>query len=191
MWPASICGVLDVAWLAFLTRGLHLDGVADTFDAIGSNADRDRALSIMRDSSNGALGVLALIIVILIKAVTVTELSRQGAWQWLMLVPCLSRTGINCLGSFSIYARPEGGLGEAFTGRASLRYLPMAAATAGAAAWILRGIAGISMLAAVGFLSLFTALWCRKKFGGITGDILGANVEIMEAAMFLAAVIIK
>ena len=44
LWPVSICGVFDAAWLALLTRGLHLDGVADTFDALGSNADMDRAL---------------------------------------------------------------------------------------------------------------------------------------------------
>lgn len=187
LWPASVCGVLDVAWLAFLTRGLHLDGVADTFDAIGSGAGRDRALEIMRDSSSGALGVLALIILVLVKAAAVTELSRNGAWQWLMIIPCLSRTGVNFSGAFSNYARQEDGLGEAFTGRSSLRYLPMALITAASAAWILRGSAGIVMLIAVGALSLLLSLWCRRKFGGVTGDILGAHVEIMETAMFLAA----
>lgn len=142
----------------------------------------------MRDSSSGALGVLALVTLMLLKAAALTELSRHGAWQWLMLVPCLSRTGINFSGAFSTYARQEGGLGEAFTGRDASRSLPIAVIFAAAAAWILGGIAGIVMLLAAGVSSYLSALWFRQKFGGITGDILGAHVEILETAMFLASV---
>ena len=187
LWPDRVCGVLDVVWLALLTRGLHLDGVADTFDAIGSSAHRERALEIMRDSSSGALGVLAMVTVLLVKVAAVSELSGQAAWQWLILVPCLSRLGINILGSLSRYAREGGGLGEAFTGKASLKYLPLALVTAVAAAWILNGTAGVAMLAAVAAWCVPVALWCRGRFGGVTGDILGAHLETVEAAMFLAA----
>ncbi len=187
LWPVQICGVLDVALLALLTRGLHLDGVADTFDAIGSQAGCERALEIMRDSNSGALGILAMVVVLLIKAVSAIELSTQAAWQWFILVPCLSRFGINVLGSLSRYARSSGGLGQAFTGRASLTYMPVAAATALSAAWILGKIYGIAMLIALVLWCIPAGIWCKRRFGGITGDILGAQVELTEAAMFLAA----
>ncbi len=187
VWPPRICGVLDVVWLALLTRGLHLDGVADTFDAIGSGADRQRALEIMRDSSNGALGILSMVSLLLVKVVAMSELSLHAAWHWLMLIPCLSRLGINVLGAVSSYARTEGGLGQAFTGRESLRYMPVALVTAVSAAWILRDIPGLIMLGGVILWCLPVAAWCRYRFGGITGDVLGAHVELAETAMFLVA----
>ncbi len=187
LWPSEICGVLDAVCLAFLTRGLHLDGVADTFDAVGSGADRERALEIMRDSSNGALGVLAMVSLLMVKAAALTGLSAHAAWQWFMLIPCLSRLGINIIGSISSYARATGGLGEAFTGKSSRRYLIVALVTALTAAWILKGTEGLAMLAAGAAWCVPAAMWCRLRFGGVTGDLLGAHVETVETAMFLAA----
>jgi len=187
LWSPEICGVLDTVWLALLTRGLHLDGVADTFDAVGSGADRERALEIMRDSSNGALGMLAMVCLLMVKAAALVGLSTHSSWQWFMLIPCLSRLGINIMGAVSQYARSTGGLGEAFTGKASRKYLPVALATALTAAWILRGTAGLTMLAAGMAWCVPAAMWCRHRFGGITGDLLGAHVETVETAMFLAA----
>ncbi len=185
LWPVFVCGVLDVAFLALLTRGLHLDGVADTFDAVGSGMPRDRALEIMRDSSSGALGVLAMVLVLMLKAVALVQLSAHAAWNWFMLVPCLSRFGINLLGSLSRYARQGGGLGEAFTGRDAMRYLPVALVTAFSAAWILGGVNGLVMTAVLVAWSLLAAWWVRGRFGGVTGDLLGAHLEIAETAMFL------
>ncbi len=187
VWPAQVCGVLDVVLLALITRGLHLDGVADTFDAIGSRADRERALEIMRDSSSGALGILAMISVLLVKVAASVELSSHAAWQWFILVPSLSRLGINVLGVLSVYARRSGGLGEAFTGRSALVYLPVAGLTAISAAWILCRIPGLVMLGLLALWCVPVALFCRHRFGGITGDILGAHLETAEAAMLLAA----
>ena len=187
MWPVPVCGVLDVAFLAVLTRGLHLDGVADTFDAVGSGMPRDRALEIMRDSSSGALGVLAMVLVLMLKAVALVQLSAHAAWNWFMLVPCLSRFAINLLGSFSGYARKGGGLGEAFTGRKAMRYMPVALLTVLSAAWILGGASGLSMTGVLAACSLTAAWWMRCRFGGVTGDLLGAHLEITETAMFLWA----
>ncbi len=186
LWPPSLCGVLDVAWLAFLTGGLHLCGLAHAFDAVGSGADRQRALEIMQGSS-GASGGLAIVVVLMVKSAAVIELSRHAAWQWFMLVPCLSRLGINVLGSFSRYAGNDAAPGAGFAGRVFLRYLPMAAASAAAAAWILGHLSGMVVLVLSVLWCLPVALWCRHRFGGISGDILGAHVETVETFMFLAA----
>ena len=174
-----------MAFLAFLTRGLHLDGVADTFDAVGSGMPGDRALEIMRDSNNGALGLLVMVLVLMLKAAALVQLSAHAAWNWFMLVPCLSRLAINLLGSFSGYAREGGGLGEAFTGRDAMRYLPVALVTALSAAWILGHATGLVMAAVLAAWSLLAAWWMRGRFGGVTGDLLGAHLEITETAMFL------
>lgn len=192
IWPPSVAGVLAVAFLAVITRGLHLDGLADTADAVASGADREKALDIMRDSANGALGILSMVIVLLVKAACGVQLSALDAWKWFVLIPCFSRTGLVVLGSCSDYARSSGGLGASFAGRAGLQNLFLAVPTAVAAAWALCGIKAIVLLACFIIVSLGVSLWAGKKFGGITGDILGAHVEIQEMFLFLiAAAMIK
>ncbi len=187
LWPPSIAGVVAVVFLALLTRGLHLDGLADTADAVASGADRERALEIMRDSTNGALGILAMVLVLMIKAVCAVQLSTHAAWQWFVLIPCFSRTGIVLLGAISEYARPSGGLGSPFAGRGVSRNLLLALPTTIAAAWTLAEATGVAMLAGVVAMSAIASLWARRRFGGTTGDILGAHVELQEALLFLAS----
>ncbi len=75
---APVLGVIETMTLAFLTRGLHLDGLADTFDAIGSGRPAEAALLIMKDSQIGALGAVSLILVLLLKSCALAEISRVG-----------------------------------------------------------------------------------------------------------------
>lgn len=187
VWPATIAGTASVALMAFVTRGLHLDGLADTADAVASGRGREEALEIMRDSTNGALGILAMVIVLVMKSVSAVSISNMSAWQWFVIIPCFSRTGVVVLGAFSSYARTSGGLGSAFTGSGTARYLLLSLPTAAAAAWALCGVSGLSVLAVVIVCSLAVARWAEKKFGGVTGDVLGAHVELIEMFLFLSA----
>lgn len=112
LWPPYLAGPLGCAWLAFLTRGLHLDGFADMADALGSGAAPERALEIMRDSRSGALGVAALVFLIVLKSSAFIFFTSSREWQWLVMAPCCSRWGLNVLAAASRYARPQGGAGR-------------------------------------------------------------------------------
>ncbi len=172
--------------LAILTRGLHLDGLADTADAIGSGASGEKALSIMKDSRSGALGVLALTSALVLKSAAAASLSEAGAWQMFILIPCLSRWSLNCLAATSSYARPEGGLGSAFCGKATRPYLLLSGLTAAAASWFLAGAGGLCFLVAATALGPLAGLWFGRRFGGVTGDMLGAHLEVTETLLFMA-----
>ncbi len=187
LWPPSVVGVMDVALLAFLTRGLHLDGLADTSDALGSGAGPEKALSIMKDSHSGALGILVLILVLLLKSSALAVLSGRGAWEVMLLCPCLSRWALNVMASSSIYARPEGGLGKAFVGPGTRWTLALAGPTALGAAWFIWGLWGIWFFAGVVAWSLLVSLWFKIRLGGVTGDVLGGHLEISETLLFLGA----
>ena len=178
---------MDVALLAFLTRGLHLDGLADTSDALGSGAGPEKALSIMKDSHSGALGILVLILVLLLKSSALAVLSGRGAWEAVLLRPCPALRTVNVMASLSIYARPEGGLGKAFVGPGTRWTLALAGPTALGAAWFIWGLWGIWFFAGIVVWSLLVSLWFKKRFGGVTGDVLGGHLEVSETLLFLCA----
>lgn len=183
-WQNEIRAVLDVIFLIILTRGLHLDGLSDTMDALGSNAPVEKALIIMKDSRIGAFGAMALVMCLLLKVRSLEAISYKGLWQAMILTPCLSRWGLNVLASFSCYARKEGGLGEAFVGRTTLSTLPWAGLTAGIASFVLFEWQGMLLFAAVSVFSWLIAVFFKRRLGGVTGDVLGAHIEWTEAGIF-------
>ena len=187
LWSPHITGALDTLWLAMLTRGLHLDGLADTADGIGSGQPPEKALSIMKDSTNGAFGVTALALALILKTVCFGELSGKGLLNWMIAVPCMSRCGLVTLATLSRYARPSGGLGAAFTGPATRGPAVIAAMTAATAGWFIAGLYGIIATALTLIFSAAAAGWFRKRLGGVTGDCLGAHLEITETLLLLFA----
>ncbi len=183
---SNIIGILDTAWLAILTRGLHLDGLADTIDGLASNAPRERVLEIMRDSRTGAIGVVAIVLILSIKASALSVLSQKDSIKILILVPCLSRFGINMLSFLCPYARDSYGLGRAFTGKRAKWTMVMSLPTSIFAAFFLMKLKGILALLEVILLSAISSIYFNKRLGGITGDVLGAHTEVMEALLFLS-----
>src|SRR5262245_1437756 len=91
--PPGVGALLLVALWAGLTGGLHLDGLADTFDGLGGGWTRERALSIMRDARSGPYGVTAIVLVLGLKAATVASLPEGLAWKTLVLAPVVGRPG--------------------------------------------------------------------------------------------------
>ncbi|MGB9712589.1 MAG: adenosylcobinamide-GDP ribazoletransferase [Dissulfurimicrobium sp.] len=179
-------GVIDAAALAFLTRGLHLDGLSDTFDALGSGKPAEEALVIMKDSRIGAFGAVSLMFVLLLKASALSTASQKGLWQVFLLAPCLSRWGLNVLAASSTYARPSGGLGAAFVGGKTRRTLFFSGLTAFSAAWFLSGMAGLLISLGAVVCGLAASFYFKRRFGGVTGDMLGAFLELTEAVFMVA-----
>ncbi len=184
--PAPVMAVLVTAALAWMTGGLHLDGVADVFDGLGGGrGDRERILRIMRDSRIGAHGAAALVLVLALKIAAVSELLARGSLWPLIAAPVVARFAVVPLIVLFPYAREEG-LGKAFRGTASWREIAIAACLAAIA---VAPFAPASLLPAGVALAIAGALAAavQRRLGGLTGDAYGAAIELAEAVLLAAA----
>ncbi|MFI9026101.1 adenosylcobinamide-GDP ribazoletransferase [Streptomyces sp. NPDC053560] len=184
-----LAAVGTVAVPAALTRGLHLDGLADTADGLGSGKPATDALRIMKQSDIGPFGVIVLLLALLAQVAAVYELyaagrpagavaAVAGAVTARLALTLASRTGVPA-------ARPEG-LGAAVAGTVS----PRAAAVAGVLVAALAAAAGYGTYGgALGALHVVLAVvlglgaaelllrHCRRRLGGVTGDVFGGLAE--------------
>jgi len=181
--PAS---ALVVALWAFLTRGFHLDGLADTFDGIGGGFDRESRLAVMKDSRLGTFGGTALAAVLLLKTAILAEFG--GRLEVLVLAPVLGRWGILIAMRFFPSARP-GGMGDTFRKHCGRPQLILGSLAALWAALLTSGLHGLPLFAIVPALTVLFSLWLKRLLGGLTGDSYGAVCEIVELAtlFFFAA----
>jgi adenosylcobinamide-GDP ribazoletransferase len=188
-WPHGTA-IAVVAGGIVLTRGLHLDGLADWADAFWGGWNRERILAIMKDSSLGTFGTLALIAVMLAKWCSVAALVENAKPHWIILAMIISRAVQVDLAAVFDYARPEGGTGAAFVTEATKDQRTPALWTTLVLVLVCGGFAWrpvVAMFLAAGLGRLFGS-WSRRKTGGITGDILGAASELTETAvLFLGA----
>ena len=182
--PALVVAVLVVALSAWVTRGLHLDGLADFADGLGGGATREEALRILRDPAVGAFGVIALVLVLALKIASVAALPSGEA---LVLASALSRWSALPLGYFLPYAREGSGLGAAMASGARRFELVGATLLAAALSLVFPMRFGLLSWGFVLLSSVVIGYIAHRRLGGMTGDVLGANVEIAEASVLVAA----
>jgi adenosylcobinamide-GDP ribazoletransferase len=182
-WSA---GVLGAVAAALLTRGLHVDGLADVADALGGGRTVERRLAIMKDPHVGAFGVMAIVGDFLLKATALDGLSRHMSWGWMIVPFIVSRTALVGLSVALPYARREGGTAESFVREAEAGHLVSAVLIGALLCFIAAGPWSLLALAAGLLLATLLGLWMRRAFGGITGDLLGMANEIIEVALLLA-----
>ncbi len=178
--PVMAASALLLIITVITTRGLHLDGLADTLDGLGGGGTPEMRLAIMKDSRLGAFGAVGLILVLLLKFAFFLSIAEKNRETALLLFPVLSRWGMVLLASLSPYARPEGGLGQAMTEGVGLNTAVAATLSALALTFIISGLRGLLLLAGVGVLVMLLSQYFRRKLGGITGDVLGAANELGE-----------
>ncbi len=185
---ATGAGLAGVVLLSWITGGLHLDGLGDVADAYSPGRPRERMLAIMKDHHVGAFGVIAIVLVLLVKMTALAHLALFARWLWIPIPFILSRTVMVLLAVSLPYARPEGGTGKAFVENARPAHFIVACLVALALCLLLAGLAGgLFFLAALG-LGSGLALWMKRAFGGVTGDLLGmANEAVESALLFLLA----
>lgn len=191
--PPLATATVAVATAAWLTRGLHLDGLADFFDALGGGDSPERRLAIMKDSAIGAFGVTALVLLLMLKSAALAGLLGQGealtgaAALLVLAPPVAARWAMIVLAAASRYPRASG-TGHFLVGRAGRRevligtllLLPLAAA----------GLPVLAIILAAALPALWLGLIAPRRFGGITGDLLGAACELGEAAGWLALLVL-
>ncbi|MCB1703751.1 MAG: adenosylcobinamide-GDP ribazoletransferase [Halioglobus sp.] len=178
--------VAVVLWVV-LTGGLHLDGVADCADAwMGGLGDREQTLRLLQDPLCGSMGVIALVIVIVLKAAALAAVIQAGQSMWLWSVPLLARLALLLLFLTTPYVRAQG-LGEVLAQHFPRNW---------AKAWLL--VAGLLLLCilpldlwcafALGSAAIFLLVRAAamRRLGGFTGDVAGAQVELVEVGLLLA-----
>ncbi|MBM3687785.1 MAG: adenosylcobinamide-GDP ribazoletransferase [Actinobacteria bacterium] len=181
---ALLAAVLAIATLAYLTRALHLDGLADTADALGSGRRGDAALEIARRGDVGPFGVVTVLLVLLAQVAALAVASDAG-WGALTLIVAVvtGRLGAMVACSRGIPAASPEGLGALVAGTvprtAALAWVVIALGLAAAAGAWLTGVAWAPALAVIAGLALALGLVARSagRLGGINGDVLGAAVE--------------
>jgi adenosylcobinamide-GDP ribazoletransferase len=185
--PGLLVAVLAVGACALATRGLHLDGLADTADGLASGYDRERALRVMRSGDVGPLGAATLVLVLVGQVAALSALVPLAAWSAAALATTavmMSRSMLSIACATGVRAARPDGLGAAVAG--SVRR-PVAAlvmlAVAAAACLVLAATGGPWWVGVVSVLACAasTAAVVRRstsRFGGITGDVLGAVVEL-------------
>lgn len=195
--PASplVTSALTVGLLALLTRGIHLDGLADTADGLGSGKPADAALAVMRRGDIGPFGVVTLVLVLLAQVAALADLLTLGRGPLAVtLALVVSRLVLPLVCSRRVPpARPEG-LGRAVAGTVGPLHLLVAVALACAVAAPFAVVAPFGVAAPFGVVAggvvvggvavaaLLTGAglcwWAVRRLGGITGDVMGACVEV-------------
>jgi adenosylcobinamide-GDP ribazoletransferase len=182
--PPVAAASLAVALEAVLTGALHLDGLADSVDGLAAR-EREQALAIMHDPALGAYGGSALTLELVAKVAALSDLVEGQEVGLVAAAYAVSRAAPLPLAAALPYARAGEGTGrllaERLSARRALAGLLLAAALAGAAAgaWAAAGL--VCLLAVDGIVGL-TA---RSRLGGVTGDVMGAAIEL-TAALALA-----
>jgi adenosylcobinamide-GDP ribazoletransferase len=193
VFPVAVVAALLLAASVLLTGGLHLDGLMDTADGVFGGHTVARRLEIMRDSRTGSYGVLAGVLVVLLKFACLISLPPGMRTVALMLAPLSGRWSMVLCIAFFPYARPEG-LGAAFrTGvtRPVASLATLVAFVLATALSVLSGLAlwpGPILLLAAGVAAWALASRMAAKLLGLTGDCYGAVNELVESFVLLLLV---
>lgn len=185
IWPvgAGVAGVLISSWV---TRGLHLDGLSDTVDGYYGAVIRERRLEIMKDHHVGAFGVVAIVLVLLMKAAALFQLAIYGHWAWIPVPFILARLIQVLLAVTLPYARNEGGTAEAFVKQAGVSHFIVASAGALILCGGLTQLGGLALFVITFLIGHLLAWWMKRAFGGVTGDLLGFASELVESVLLFA-----
>jgi adenosylcobinamide-GDP ribazoletransferase len=181
--PPMLLAATLVALLVLLTRGLHLDGLADTFDGLGAGGPRERVLAVMDDPHTGAFGVVAIVFVILFKVYAIAALG-EDRWLALLVAPTLARWAMALFGYRATAAKE--GLGAHMVKQMSGAQLGFATLTALIVAAGLGRLTGLAVMAFLALLALALKNYFHRRLGGLTGDLFGAVAEISETIALVA-----
>jgi adenosylcobinamide-GDP ribazoletransferase len=177
--------IILTAWVAF-TGALHIDGLADCSDAwVGGQGSRDKTLKIMKDPAAGPIAVVVIVLVLLVKFAALTVLLSSSHHLVLLIIPLLARSTLLVAFIFAPYANPEG-IGAQVAQYLSPKLVAVCLFLSAAVTVIY--LSWSSALVLLLFTTAIFYIWrteCIKRLGGVTGDCMGALVELQEVGMLL------
>ncbi len=181
LFPPLVCGVIGCACWVAVTGGLHLDGLADCCDGLLGSASRERRLEIMKDPHLGAFGVIGLFFALMLKAAALGLMPPSSGLS-IVLAATLGRWLLLPVSRLP-QARP-GGMGADFAAGLQTGSIFFAAILPIGLAFLLGMQGWMAVLAAlIAAAAVLGLAW--KRIGGVTGDVLGALVEVTETAVLL------
>lgn len=186
--PSLAAALLALLCLILATGALHEDGLADTADALGAGANRERALAIMGDSRIGSFGAIALILAILARLMALAPM-----WDPKLVTAVLVAAGMASRGVLPVVmllqpsAKATGLAAEAGQPE-PLRVMLATFIAIGAVVLLLPLAVAVPALIATATVSLLWATWLGRRFGGCTGDTLGAVQQVAEITFLFAVV---
>jgi adenosylcobinamide-GDP ribazoletransferase len=189
--PHLLAAALGIATLALLTRGLHLDGLADLVDGLSSSRDPEGTRAVMKAPDTGPLGVTALVLVLLVQTTALTSAIDQHRGTASLVVAVLTGRLAITLACTRTPAATAEGLGALVAGTvrpAVARASVVVALVAAAAllAWdpdavhtpLLRALLGVAAMGVALLVARLLRRHAARRVGGLTGDVLGALAEI-------------
>ncbi|GAB2990789.1 adenosylcobinamide-GDP ribazoletransferase [Nocardioides montaniterrae] len=191
--PPLAIAILAITSVAVLTRFLHLDGLSDVADGLTAPYGPERSLAIMKTGASGPAGTAALLIVMSLQAVCLARLVATDHSDWrhpLLGAACVmaSRLALWISACSAFPPARDDGLGQTFT-----RSIPVVVAALG---WGLLSVASsflsperAPMTVGLAALAVAVLCWrCTRQFGGVTGDVFGAAIEVALAVLLIGAV---
>jgi adenosylcobinamide-GDP ribazoletransferase len=186
LFPALLDALLTVTLWKLLTGGLHLDGLADCLDGLVGRDAGDR-LRIMRDSRIGAFGAIGLILFLLLEVAAVSELAPAARWRTLLAAPALARAMPPLVALIFPPATPLG-QGAMFRSGLTRARVIVAVALGGIITLAALGLAGLVVFVLAVAASVGLGWFHTRQLGGVTGDVLGAVIEVAELIVLLTVV---
>jgi adenosylcobinamide-GDP ribazoletransferase len=183
---AVLAAAIAVALEVLLTGAIHLDALADTADGLGAGT-RERALEVMRDPAVGAFGAVAVGLSLLVKTAGVAAVAAgPEPVVALAAVFAVSRAAPVALAWALPYAHPVAGSGAALT-TAAPGWPAAALVLAAGGAIAALGLRGVWLVLAGAVAAVVAGVVARRRLGGVTGDVLGASVELTALLALVAA----
>jgi len=182
--PPLAVGLLAVGVLALGTRVLHWDGLSDVADGLTASYDRERSLAVMKSGTSGPAGVVAVVLVAGLQVAGLTPLLAD--WQGCLtagVAVCVSRCALATVCARRVpSARPDG-LGATVAGTVPVAVAVLWWLLAATALGVVAGWRGPVAVAVAAVVVVVLVMRTTARFGGMTGDVLGAAVELSFAAL--------
>jgi len=182
--PPLLSAALILAIWKGSTGGIHLDGLADCLDGL-SGANPEHSLAIMRDSRIGVFGALGLVLCLLIAGAALAGLPGAARAPMLLIAPAVGRLTPLLVGLLVHASSPGRGLGAGFLAALPAAAGPVWLGVLLVLAWALIGAAGVAVAVGALVAGVGGVMVLARRLGGLTGDALGAGVEIAELALLV------
>jgi adenosylcobinamide-GDP ribazoletransferase len=187
-FPAFLRCIVDVLFLAVITGGFHLDGLADSADGLFSHRSRERVLEIMKDPRVGVMGVLAVLFCVLLKTGGIEGTDGEHIWLWLLLAPALARVSQVIGLEFMEDVRGGAGVGSVLYQKNNYRTL-LTCLVPLSLPFFFNFRTGFLALMVFALATAVLLIFFQYRIGGMTGDTFGAMTEIVEALLLTAGAV--